>query len=340
MSTPPSAARQDARGLLPRIDDFQRRHIVAGLLFAVCKKYSQDDGIRLAALLTYYGFLGFFPMLLLLVVLVTELLRSRPALAERLIDQLVAPRLQTEVQEALAQLPSGGLPLLVGVLGLLFTGFGSLLAAYWALNQIWAVPHRQRFGFASRYARVLLLLLFLLVGSVTAAALGLLAGSLLELDATQRLGSAAGSFAVAFGMLVAANKVLTARHLTIRDIWPGAALGAAATTIIIVFGAQVLGRLVARSGLVYGSFATVVGVFTLFYFISQALVFSAELSTVLAWRLFPRGMDNAHLTESDKRAMELLGHTAERLPEQRIFVDFGAAPAPAAGRTPGKGYHV
>ena len=56
-------------GLVNRIiawaDRLQREHGVLGFPYAVVKKYGDDEGGRQAALITYYGFLSIFPLLLL-----------------------------------------------------------------------------------------------------------------------------------------------------------------------------------------------------------------------------------------------------------------------------------
>ena len=49
-----------------RLDAFQRRHRWAGFPLAVVYKFAEDQGPYLAALITYYGFLALFPLLLLL----------------------------------------------------------------------------------------------------------------------------------------------------------------------------------------------------------------------------------------------------------------------------------
>ena len=49
-----------------RLDRFQRKHHWAGFPLAVFYKYFDDFGAYLAALLTYYGFVSLFPLLLLL----------------------------------------------------------------------------------------------------------------------------------------------------------------------------------------------------------------------------------------------------------------------------------
>lgn len=291
-----------------------------GLPYAVLRKYLDDEGAKLAALMTYYGFLSVFPILLFAVAVLTEILTAHPSLQERLIEELVAPRLRPDVERALEQLPPTGIPLLIAAIGLLLSGTGGVLAIYTALNRIWAVPYRERFGIARRYARVLLMLLVVLLGAVTAAGYGVLISAVPRLPVAPRVGSAAGSFAVVLVVLVLAHKVLTARPLRIRQLWVGNALGAAAVMAVLNLGATRLPTLIARAGPVYGSFATVVGTFTLLYLVSQALVLSAEICAVQALRLAPRSLLRTAHTDVDVRALTLLAQEQERLPDQRIEV--------------------
>src|SRR5579875_3399389 len=70
--------------LLHSLDGFQQRHRVPAVLWAVQKKYSDDRGGHLAALIAYYGFLSLFPCLLVLLTIFSYLLASHPALKDRL----------------------------------------------------------------------------------------------------------------------------------------------------------------------------------------------------------------------------------------------------------------
>src|SRR4051794_29573035 len=155
--------------LVDRLDALQRRRRFLGFPWAVLRKYLDDDGARLAALITYYGFLSLFPLLLLATTAVTELLRSRPELQRELLDRLVNPELRPDVEQALAQLPPGGLPLVIGLVTLLFAGTGGVLAVYAALNRMWGVAWRDRFGLTRQYTRALLVLVLSFIGAVTAA---------------------------------------------------------------------------------------------------------------------------------------------------------------------------
>lgn len=52
-------------GVVSRFDAYQRRHRWLGVPIAVVYKFVDDQGGYLAALITYYGFLSLFPLLLI-----------------------------------------------------------------------------------------------------------------------------------------------------------------------------------------------------------------------------------------------------------------------------------
>ncbi len=62
-------------------------------------------------------------------------------------------------------------------------------------------------------------------------------------------------------------------------------------TLALNLGAPVLARLVSKAGPVYGTFATVAGMFALLYLVSQALVYAAEVAAVRYAGLWPRALD-------------------------------------------------
>jgi len=308
--------------LLAWADGFQRRHSLFGYPYAVIKKYGDDAGGRHAALITYYGFLSIFPLLLLAVSVLSKVLTDNPDLREKLIKAVVPPVLQQTVDDAVTAMPSAGLPFAIGVIGLLFAGTGVVFSAYVTLNHLAAVPIRSRYGFIPRYARVLLILVLVLVGEVAAGALTVAASALPTVSGLNRFAAAVGTAIVVFVILTAAAKVLIARPVRFRALWPAAAMGAVAIAAVLSLGSRLLTALVTKSGPIYGSFATVVGTFTLLYLVSQALLYSAEAAVVLHARLWPRALDISRPTTADVRALARLAAEQERLPPQRVDVYF------------------
>ena len=128
-----------------RLDRFQRKHPWAGFPLAVVYKYFDDFGAYLAALLTYYGFVSLFPLLLLLSTILGFVLSGDPRLQHEVLTS--ALRQFPVIGGDLAQpkrLGGGPVGLVVGILGSLYGGLGVAQAFQYAANTVWAVPRNNR----------------------------------------------------------------------------------------------------------------------------------------------------------------------------------------------------
>ena len=311
-------------------DRLQRRYGVLGFPYAVVKKYGDDEGGREAALITYYGFLSVFPLLLLGVAVLSRVLVDHPDLRQRLITSIVPQALRSTVEQSVTTLPTSAIPFAVGLIGLLFSGTGVVFSAYQTLNHVAAVPYRLRAGFVSRYVRVFAMLAALLLGALAVGALTLVVTALPGLPTVQRVAGALGSALVVFAVLLLGARLLLSRPAPVRALWPGAIVGAAAVTVVLNVGAPLLARLVTKAGPVYGSFATVAGMFALLYLLNQELVYAAEVAAVRHARLWPRALNVNNPTAADAHALALLAREQERTPAARVelhLVTHGSPPA-------------
>jgi membrane protein len=322
-------------GLVSRIiawaDRLQRRHSVLGFPYAVVKKYGDDAGGRQAALITYYGFLSVFPLLLLGVAILTRVLADHPDLRQRLLTEIVPKALWPTVERSVASLPASTIPFVTGLVGLLLSGTGVVFSAYQTLNHVAAVRHRLRASFVARYVRVFAVLAILLAGALAAGALTVVATALPGQPGVGRAAAVFGSALVVFAVLLFGAKLLLARPAPVRALWPAAVLGAVVITVVLNVGTPLLARLVSKAGPVYGSFATVAGMFALLYLVGQALVYAAEVAAVRYARLWPRALDLNHPTAADARALALLAREQERIPAARVefhLAALGSAPEP------------
>src|SRR4051812_45055262 len=66
------------------LDRLQQRHRSFAFPFAVIKKYGDDDAGHQAALITYYGFLSLFPLLLVATSIVDILAQNNPNIQTQL----------------------------------------------------------------------------------------------------------------------------------------------------------------------------------------------------------------------------------------------------------------
>lgn len=300
----------------------QARHGALGYPYAVMKKYGDDQGSRHAALLTYYAFLSLFPLLLLVVTVLQRVLVTNPELRDRLVSAIVPPDLQDTVQSAIAAMPTSGLPLVVGIVGLVLSGLGIVGAAYDTLNHLAGVPFRSRFGFLPRTLRTFAALVVLVVGVIGIGAMTAVVGAVPELSAVSRVALFLGGVLLA-GLVM---RVLIALLLPVRStfgsLWPGLLLAGAAVSTLLTFGAALLPGFVARSGPVYGGFATIVGLFALLALVFQAVVIAGEAVVVRRRRLWPRALVSDKPFAADKRALSALARQQERIRGHRVRSTF------------------
>jgi uncharacterized BrkB/YihY/UPF0761 family membrane protein len=323
-------ATTSAPALLDRVRDWadrlQQRHAVLGFPVAVVKKYGDDGGARQAAMFTYYAFISLFPALLLVVVALTRVLQGNDELRNEWIAAIVPKEFQATVESALNALPTDGVPLAIAVAALLLSALGVVFSAYHTLNAVANVPHRRRHPVLVRYVRIVAMLLLLLVGAIGVGALTVLTGALPDLPGLSRLSLFLGSAALVFLLLWAAVELLLPQRARFAIVWPAATLGALTIAGLLSLGAVLLPRLVARSGAVYGSFASIIGTFTLLLIVGQALIFAAEIAVVRRRRLWPRGLDPLTPTTADRRALTLLAREQERTPIERVEARFDGSP--------------
>src|SRR6476660_5855500 len=128
-------------GVTARLDGFQRRHTWLGFPLGVIYKFLDDQGGYLAALITYYGFLSLFPLLLILNTVLNFVLANDPELQKQVLESALGQFPVVGAQLANPESISGnGVALAIGIIGTLYGGLGVAQAAQHAMNTIWRVP--------------------------------------------------------------------------------------------------------------------------------------------------------------------------------------------------------
>jgi membrane protein len=285
-----------AQRILQRVDMFQRHHSWLAIPIAVVKKYGDDNGGRLAAVISYYGFFSLFPLMLALVSILGYVLSGNPHLQHQIVDSTIAqiPVIGDELRSNTGKLPGSGVGLAVGILALLWAGLGALQATESAMNEVWDIPRRERPNFFVSKLRAIVMLLILGIGVLATTLIG--AASTFRRDLGLG-GTALGivlSLVVSTALFLLSFKVLTHRDLEWRDILPGAVLGAIGWVALQALGGWFVSSRIKGASQIYGTFAVVIGLLTWLYFIGQVVLYSAEVNVVVSEHRWPR-----HLTGDD-----------------------------------------
>jgi YihY family inner membrane protein len=309
--------------VLRRIDRVQRAHPALGFPLAVARKYGDDKGGTLAALLTYSAFFALFPALLMLVTGLGFVLADHPALQARVLGSALAefPIIGTQLQRNVQSLRGSGLGLAIGLGWALLGARGLTQAGQHAMAEIWNIPGKARPDFLTRQLRGLALLLVFVVGLVgTTVLTGL--GSLGEASSVFRIGNHLLSAALNVVLFLLAFRVLTPGQVGFRQLVPGAVAAGVVWQLVLALGGYLVSHQLRRAGEVYGFFAVVLGLLSWLYIGAQVSVYAAELNVVRARRLWPRSLVQAPLTDTDRRALVDLAKQEERHPEQSVEVTF------------------
>jgi YihY family inner membrane protein len=307
--------------MLEKIDQFQQRHKALALPLAVVKKFGDDQAGNLAALIAYYGFFALFPLLLLFTTVLGFVLQGNTSAQQSVLNSALGqfPIISTQVHAH--SLTGSGVGLAVGIVGTLLSGLWVTLAGENAFNQVWGVPHRERPNFIQSRLR----------GLGTLAVLGVL-----QVISTGVSGAVSGGighsvFLVIAGILVslalnvvlffATFRLLTDNSVPTRELWPGIICASVLWEILQAIGGLYIGHVVKNASNAYGTFATVIGLLTWLHLGAQAVIYSAELNTVLSLKLWPRSLFGSK-REEDRRALTRIAKTEERVDPQRVHVTF------------------
>ncbi|WP_210747597.1 YihY/virulence factor BrkB family protein [Actinomadura latina] len=311
------------------MDTYQRRHPWVGLPLAVVYKFVDDQGAYLTAMITYYGFVSLFPLLLLLVTGLGFALQSNPGLQQRVLDSALSqfPVIGDQIGANIHSLQGSVLALVAGIAGCLYGGLGVVQAAQNALNKVWGVPRNSRPNpFAARLRSLALLgagggvLLATTLLSAVAASAGLV-------DAAVRTAAIVSAVAVNTVLFTVVFRTLSARPLTIAQVRTGAITAALVWQALQWAGTFLLGHMLKGATATYGMFGIVLGLLTWIYLGAVTFVAAAEINVVRDRRLWPRSLltpftDNVELTAADRRAYTSYAETERHKGFENVDVDF------------------
>jgi membrane protein len=317
------ASRDLWRRAVGSVDAWQRRHPAGGLPVAVLKKFSDDRGSSLAALVAFWAFFSLFPLLLALVSILGFVLEGDPTLRDDVLDTALAriPVIGVQLRDQVQPLQGSGIALAVGLAGALWAGLGVTLALGRAFAEIWDVPRvEQPSGVKARLRglAVLAILAVTLVGAT--AATGVAVGGDLG-PGVEELAAMLLSLIANVVVVLSIFALLTPRPHTLRELLPGAAIAALGLFVLQSAGGWYVDLTISNASSTYGTFALVIGLLSWFLLAAHVLLLAVEANVVLRWRLWPRSL-TGELEPADRRALQRSAEATRREWSERIAVSF------------------
>jgi membrane protein len=301
----------------------QRRRRLLAFPFAVFKRYGEDNGGWVSALISYYGFFSLFPLLVVFVSVATWILGDRPDLLHRVLEAVWsrvpfgAAGLQESVEHEVQTLQANVWVMIVSIAVTLWGGMGVVRVLQDAVNIVWGVARFRRPGFFPKLARSLAILGLLGLGLVT---FGVVAG----LTVTATVPAAGLVVAAIANVVLGALIAIAMYHLSIAeptptsDFVPGAILMAVGGYGLNLVAGIYVQDVIARTSGIYGPFATTIGVLAYVSLIVQLFVVATEVNVVRAKRLWPRSLTGRALGTPDARAVEVTLRRERMLSRQQL----------------------
>lgn len=291
--------------LVRRLDRLQRRWKATAFIWAVQKKFGEDRGGYLCALITYYGLLSIFPLLLAAFTIVAYVLAGNHSATATLVHHIGQYPIIGPAASDLAGAKLHGSPvaLIIGLLGLIWGAQGLAQAVLFSSQQAWYVPRNDQPGFLPRLLTGLAWYGVFGIGALASTFISSL-GSLLNWSGGTVLSTL---LVIVFdvGLFWVSYHLLAPKGAPWRRSLPGAIVAGILWAVLTGVGVG-LAHSLAHTNALYGTFAPVLGLLAFIYLMARISLLALEINVVIFEGLWPRSLTNDDLTDADRKAAELM----------------------------------
>jgi YihY family inner membrane protein len=311
------------KALLGRVDRWQQHHRIAGVVWAVNKKYGDDRGGYLSALIAYYGFISIFPLMLAAFSIAAWVLPGHSGAINSIYSHLGSfPVLGPSVKALETKHLSGSVfAVVIGVAGLVWGATGLAKTLQHSMDEAWNVPGRSRINFVKKLVVSLEWFAVFALGIIVSTAMTSLS-SVFNWGPVGPVLAALPALAVNVVVYLVSFKIFTHKERTWRQLLPGAVIGGLAWTILTGVGIGLLTHDVNHASALYGTFGTTIGFIGFIYLIARLSMYGVELNVVLDRHLWPRTMTSPPLSAADRQQLVDLARREERSKQETVRVEF------------------
>ncbi len=286
-----------------KIDSFQRQHSPIAFAYAVIKKYGEDQAGYQAALVTYYGFLSLFPLLLILSTVAAIVGSRDPQLGQHLVESVshYFPQVGASLNDSIKSSHRGGIALVIGFLFALYGARGIADAFRNAVNHIWHIPLAQRSGFPRSLLRSVLLITGGGVGFITAS---VVAGTVSAGNhpAPFKIASFIINMLILYLVFMFILSMSLPMKISRQRFRVGAAVSAVGLASLQLLGTYILSRQSQSLSNSYSAlFATTLGLLAWIYLQTQVIMYAVVIDTVRDGKLWPRSLSGQEPTVVDEQ---------------------------------------
>ncbi len=313
-------------------DRYQQRRRWLAIPMAVVKKFADDQGGSLAALVAYYSFFSLFPLLLVFATILGFVFQHDLS-AQRAIEKSVLAQFPVIHQTITVHGLTGKISsLVIGLITSMLGGLGVTGAAQNAFYTVWAVPRKTRPDFFKSRLRGLGLVAVLGVLFVVATVVSGFTSGIHGPAA--KVGAILIGLTVNFCLFFAAFRFLTSPTVPTRCLWVGVSVAAVFWAVLQYFGGYYVNHVLRHTSPLGAQFATVIALIVFLHLGAQVTLYAAEINVVVARHLYPRSLLGPPEVPADRRTLTALAKVEERDQTEEVDVSFRPEGAPSRGSAP------
>lgn len=269
----------------PRVVALRERSAAVDVVVATLDGWRRHLSGRNASVISFFGFLSIFPLLLVATTILAFVLDGNEDLQQRIIDGALShiPVLGAELAADPTALRGNVWVLIVGLVGALWSATKAFVAVHQAQDDTWEIPVDDRAMMPVQRARALLGIVFIGAAQVAGVAAAAFVDAA-NLPLGGRLLLLAATLAINVATIAAMYRFLTSAQPSWRDVWPGAVGAGIAYTFVQHFGTYLVTRITENASATYGNFAVVLGLVTWLGLLAISAVMGCEFNVALLGR--------------------------------------------------------
>jgi membrane protein len=268
-----------------RVMQVRSRHVAVDVAVDTLDGWRRHLSGRNASVLSFFGFLSIFPLLLAATTILGFVLQGNEELQQRIIDGALAdiPVLGQELEGDPTSLDGNWWALIIGLGGALWSATKAFVALQGAQDDVWEIGVDHRDAMPKQRGKALLGLVFIGVAQIGTLVITALVNAA-DFPLGGRFALLAVTVAINIAVLTAMFRYLTAAELTWGDVAPGAVVAGVAVSALQYFGTGIVTQIMRNAGDTYGQFAFVLGLVTWMGLLAIAALMSAEFNGALMRR--------------------------------------------------------
>jgi len=240
---------------------------------------------RNASVLSLFGFLTIFPLLLVATTILGFLLEGNKDLQKDILDGALEniPVLGQSLADDPAALTGSVGALVIGLVAALWSSTKTFVGLQHALDDIWEIDVDDRAGFGLQRARALGGIVIIGIALIASTATVAVVNNA-NLPELSRLLLTLATVVINIVVIAAMYRFLTSARPSWRDVMPGALFAGVVVTLLQHFGTAIVQKISEDAGETYGNFALVLGLITWIGLLAIVTLMCAELNAALIWR--------------------------------------------------------